>query len=62
MGQVIGAAVGMAAGLSILAMLVWKFPAMRQNLLSDGQGVSIAVAAVLGGWAGYWLFGALFGQ
>jgi hypothetical protein len=57
-----GAAVGMVVGLALLAVSLWEMPRLRRAFFSDWNSISgfIAVSALLGGWAGYWIFTKLF--
>ena len=57
--EIFGAAVGIIAGLAILAVALWKFPKFRRDVIT-APGSAIAVFALLGGWAGYRIFSMLF--
>ena len=56
---VFGAALGIVAGLAILAILLWEFPKFRRDATTS-LGIVIMVFATLGGWAGYQIFSMLF--
>jgi hypothetical protein len=56
---VFGAALGIVAGLAILAILLWEFPRFRRDATTS-LGVVIMIFATLGGWAGYQIFSMLF--
>ncbi len=58
--EILGAAIGMVVGLASLGVALWEFPKIRRSVFSDGTGLLIAAAALLGGWAGYWIFATLF--
>jgi hypothetical protein len=58
----LGAAVGMLAGLVVLAIALWELPRFRREVLGNYQGLIFVFGAalVLGGWAGHSIFTALF--
>lgn len=56
---IFGAAIGIVVGLVTLAIALWEFPNFRQSTLYS-PGVVIMAFALLGGWAGYWIFATLF--
>jgi hypothetical protein len=57
---IFGAALGIVAGLTVFAILLWEFPRLRQES-AYSPGIIIMIFAALGGWAGYQIFSMLFG-
>ena len=58
--EVVGAAVGMVVGLVALAIALWELPSLRRAFFGDYTGLMFAASALVGGWAGYWIFAKLF--
>ena len=57
--QAVAAALGMLVGLVVLGLACWKFPKLRKEVINSfgypGFG-PVAIAALLGGLGGYWIF------
>jgi len=61
MMAILGAAVGMLVALAALAIALWEFPKLSRQILRGGDPTFFfGVMLVLGGWAGYSIFAALF--
>jgi hypothetical protein len=58
--EILGPAVGMLVGLSVLAMAVWSLPNFRRAVVSDYTGLTLGTTLLLGGVVGYWIFVTLF--
>ena len=57
--QAVAAGFGMVVGVAILGLACWEFPKIRMDITGAGYPGflgQISIAALLGGFAGYWIF------